>query len=1104
MEDTAISNCNFDNDSPLYVGQGPMTAELDDEDVGSSTAVDAQVLSEDDDGCNMQEHSEFGQDGEPEASCPNTNLVSSENQSGDHPSVDPHQNMESCQAFKDDFPDTGNADSLDWTRDSGCTKVDEYSDDDDDEIRVGHEGENTESSLRNKALKCQSTGDCELSSLVDSSKVECSSPGTAEARNVDNRSSTAKVTQSKHLSRCETLSGDDLCRTCDEDAIKHNKLEDLSFLDIRNCETPNGQEHQRPSESELPTTSNFSKDETGESQTNDTVKLCPAIESYSLRTRKRRSSFQEASPKSKPKTPSKKSAIACSKDPKITCKEGRKGKEEITPAVPRRTSPRKRNRIDHDLGEDQPKSNTIFSVCDENLNSKMVDEKVRKDSLQGKERRSVLKIESCCIKSLDKNSVLDVDDDDDDCETVSSQIFTGAPMFSGSKTGSKTRKQSLRGKGSASCQTLEDASGAGEGMQLNVKDALKERVESTIPEPDLDHEGEKRISNEDQTSNSNLKQACVEETSPCHDVLKISNRQRRSQEQSEITVISNEHMDTDHQKEEKTLKRTQKGSKICEQSKKLKCLGNKIDVMDDQNNPSSNAPVEIPLQTVHEVRNGGSCTANKEAPENIENIDGPTPPEKRTIRKARRGRPRARKSASALIDILTAASASALKRVSDSAASQPSSKENQESIQTDQTVASKKKRASSRKGRVPKARQSRKRKIPGGSPGGDKSLKSGKSSSCGRQADEPSNLTADSSPGQNAAMLRLECVSHDEGSGDDDDELMNPVLTPDSKTKDLPPAFNVGEVVWAQDSKDKSRWPAVVIEVAGENVSRRVYNVFKTNQTKEQYFQVKSSRYLKQYNCREKETYLEKGKHVTEFNTAVERANDFIMKNGLGKVNSYEDFFKPNDAYFDSPPPSPHSTSPPSPPLVVGYSSPEYPSHGPKINQPVIDDDDDEDEDEEEDESLNDSRSSVKNSCNGNSKEITRLKRKWQRKEKRLLEHMRSEQTKEYLFGIQHGTVASVRHQWFLSSNANDKGRLKWGSCGALISENKRMAIMDYLKNLLTSDESPLSSTRYMMDVALPEALNFAYQKVCRVSKDEAERVIPMDGQQVIRDLDIG
>lgn len=728
MEDTAISDCNFDNDSPLYVGQGPMVAELDDDDVRSSTAVDG--------------HSELGQDGEQEVSCPNTNLVSSEKQSGDHPSVDPHQNMESCQALKNDSPDTGNTDSFDWTRDSGCTKVDEYCDDDDDdeEIRVGHEGENIESSLRNKALQCQSTGDCGIGSLVDNSKVECSSPGTAEARNVDHRSSTANVKQSKHLSRCETLPSDDLGRTRDEDAIKRNKLEDLSFLDIRNCETPNSQEHRRPSESELPTTSNFSKDETGESQICDTVKLCPAIESYSLRTR-RKASSQEDSPKSKPKTPSKKSG---SKDPKITCKEGQKNKEVqkdkegITPAVPRRTSPRKRNRIDHDLGEDRPQSNIMFSLCDENLNSKMVDEEVRNDSLQGKERRSALKSKSCCIESLDKNSVLDVDDDDD-CEPVSSQIFTGAPMLSGSRT----RKRSLRGKGS-SCQTLEGVSGAGEEMQLNGNDALKERVESMIPEPELEHEGEKRISNDDQSNNSNLKQACVEATSPCHDVLKASNRQRRSQEQSEITVITNEHMDTDLQKEEKTLKRTQKGSKICEQSKKLKCLGNKIDVMDDQNNPSSNASVEIPLQTVHEVRNGGSCTENKEAPENIENVDGPTPPEKRPIRRARRGRPRARKSASALIDILTAASASALKRVSDSAASQPSSKENQESIQTDQTVASKKKKqASSKKGKVqPKARQSRKRKFPGGSPGGDDPVKSGKLLSCGRLADEQSNVTA--------------------------------------------------------------------------------------------------------------------------------------------------------------------------------------------------------------------------------------------------------------------------------------------------------------------------------------------------------------------------
>lgn len=730
MEDTAISNCDFDNDSPLYVGQGPTIAELDDDDVGSSTAVDGQVLSEDDDGFDMQEHSELGQDGEQEGSYPNTNLVSSEKQSGDHPSVDPHQNMESCQASKDDFPDSGNTDSFDWARDSGCTKVDEYSDD--DEIRVGHEGEKPESSPRNKSLKCQSTGDCEISLLVDSSKVECSSPGTAGTRNVDNRSSTANVTQSKHLSRCETLPGD-------EDAIKCNKLDDVSFLDIRNYETPNSQEHQRPSESELPTTSNFSKDETGETQTYDAVKLCPAYESYSLRTRRRRASFQEDSPKSKPKTPSKKSAMACSKDPKITCKKGQKDKEGISLAVQRRTSPRKRNKIDQDLGKDQPKSNTMFSVCDENLNSKMVDEEVRNDSLQEKERRSALKSESCCIESLDENSVLDVDDDDD-CEPVSSQIFTGAPMLSGSKT----RKRSLRGKGSASCQSLEDVSGAGEGMQLNVNDALKERVESTIPEPELDHEGEKRISEEDQSNNSNLKQACVEETSPCHDVLKIFNRQRRSQEQSEITVITNEHMDTDHQKEEKTLKRTQKGSKKCEQSKNLKCLGNKIDVMDDQNN-LSNASVEIPLQTVHEVRNGGSCTENKEAPENIENVDGPTPPEKRPIRRARRGRPRARKSASALIDILTAASASALKRVSDSAATQPSSKENQESIQMDQTVASKKKKraSSSRKGRAPKApRQSRKRKFPGGSPGGDDPVKSGKVGSCGRQADEQSNLTA--------------------------------------------------------------------------------------------------------------------------------------------------------------------------------------------------------------------------------------------------------------------------------------------------------------------------------------------------------------------------
>nr|XP_054756425.1 uncharacterized protein LOC129262344 [Lytechinus pictus] len=1103
------------------------------------TPTDIQVPVEKPDGYHVEDAIETGHEREEEISLPIANLMSCEKQSDDLDFVDAHQNMDSSQGLVRDVIENElwDTESIDFTLDSSCAWVDECSDDNDDpEIHVGHELKSVDFSpkIADPKSKCELAIDCEDNSLGESGKAECIPEMTTNKRNVDNvSSSVASVTE--HLSRYEAVLGDDLERTCDaytktscelrdlnvenneaftnlehqrlsesEIPIDRNVSEDgktecqnidasegddlertcdayaqtsfgLRNLNVEKNEAFTNLEHQRLSESEIPIDRNVSEDEKTECQNIDASE--GNVNSLKTRRKRRRKKngymFIRKSTR-KSKTPSK-SVVARCKDSKTMCEDVEWDKEENCSSTSKQTSREStcRTRIDCDRDEGSIQNEMNCFECDEN-NKSHVGKEVGIGPVHRKERRPALMSEGGHGEILDGNAVPEIDDKD--YEPVSSQIFIGAPIC---PLLDARCKESVY-------QNLEDISEAGEGDQLNVDNTLRERIDLAIPEPKGDHEREKLTTKEDQFKETDMNEPCVEANSPCHDVLKTSKRQRRSprssEKQNEIILVSNEQDESDNLREEKTLIRTHRGSsRVCKRPRKQRQIGTAQDLKHKLDKPSANASVETSPETVPEL-----VPEKKEVPESNENVDGPTPPEKRPIYRARRHRANSKKSASDMIRDLTAASESALKRVSEST-SPPSPKENQESVQADQMVSSKQ-----RRGRPPKTRPARKRKFQECSPEGDDPVKT---------SDEP-NQSRDPNPGQNIDMIRPEYASHDEDSGVDDDELINPVLTPDSKTKDLPPAFSISDVVWAQDPKNKLRWPSVVIEVAGENVSRRVYTVFKTHQTKEQYFQAKSSRCLKPYNCREKEEYLEKGKGVTDFHTAVQIANDFIMKIGLGKVNSHEDFFKPSEAYPDSPPPSPCELSPSSPLLRVGHNIQEDSLNYSRTSHCTVDDIDD--DNDEEDQSLKDRLSIDRNIFHREPKEVTKLKRKWQRKEKRLLGLMRSQEAKEYLVSIQHGKVASLRHQWFLSNKPIDKGRLLRGSFGALISEEKRHEIMRHLKDVLTIEESLKSSPQYIMDVALPEALNFAYQKANKVGEEEAEELVHTDGLQVARDLDIG
>ncbi|XP_041464538.1 titin homolog [Lytechinus variegatus] len=1159
MEGTA-----FDDDRPIYVGQVPPELDTADqpctpsdiqvpvenihgyhvEDASETgqvppefdnaakpcTLTDIQVPVEKPDGYHVEDASETEHKREEEISLPIANLMSCEKQSDDQHSVDAHQNMDSSQGLVRGVTDNElwDTESIDFTLDSSCAWVDECSDDDfDQEIRVGHELKSLDSSpqIADLKSKCELAVECEDSSLGESGKAECIPEVTTAKRKLDSVSSSV-TSVTEHLSRYGAVPGDDLERTCDAHAKTSCELRDLNF---ENNEAFTKLEHQRLSESEITYDHNVSEDGKTECQSmdasegEDLERTCDAFAktAFGLRdlnvekneaftnlghqrlseseipndhnvsekgkterqiidasegndnslktrrkTRRKKNGYMIIRKSTrKSKTPSK--SVARCKDSKTMCEDVEWDKEENSLSTSKQASLESRTKIDCDRDEGSIQHEMNCFECEE----------VGIGPVHRKERRPALMNEDGHGENLYGNAVPEIDDKD--CEPVSSQIYIGAPIFPLLDATGRCNESIY--------QNVEDISEAGEGDQLNVDDTLRERIDLAIPVLKGSHEREKLTAKEDQFKETDMNEPCVEANSPCHDVLKMSKRQRRSprssQKQNEIILLSNEQGESDNLREEKALIRTQRGSRrVCKRPRKQRQFETAKDVIDKRDKPSSNASVETSPETVPEL-----VPEKKEVPESNENVDGPTPPEKRPIYRARRRRANSKKSASDMIRDLTAASESALKRVSEST-SPPSPKENQESVQADQMVGSKK-----RRGRPPKARPTRKRKFQ------ECSLECDDDPV--KTSDEP-NQSRDSNPGQNIDMIRQEYASHDEDSGVDDDELINPVLTPDSKTKDLPPAFSISDVVWAQDPKDKLRWPSVVIEVAGENLSRRVYTVFKTHQTKEQYFQAKSSRYLKPYNCREKEEYLEKGKGVTDFHTAVQIANDFIMKIGLGKVNSHEDFFKPSEAYPDSPPPSPCDLSPSSPLLRVGHNIQEDSLNYSRTSHCTIDDIDD-DKDEEE-QSLKDRLSIDRNIFHRDPKEMTKLKRKWQRKEKRLLSLMRSQEAMEYLVSIQRGKVASLRHQWFLSNKPIDKGRLLRGSFGALISEEKRHEIMKHLKDVLTIEESLKSSHQYIMDVALPEALNFAYQKVNKVGEEEAEVLVHTDGLQVARDLDIG
>ncbi|XP_071490665.1 uncharacterized protein [Diadema antillarum] len=129
-------------------------------------------------------------------------------------------------------------------------------------------------------------------------------------------------------------------------------------------------------------------------------------------------------------------------------------------------------------------------------------------------------------------------------------------------------------------------------------------------------------------------------------------------------------------------------------------------------------------------------------------------------------------------------------------------------------------------------------------------------------------------------------------------------------------------------------------------------------------------------------------------------------------------------------------------------------------------------------------------------------KKKWARREDLIIKHIKSEKTKERVIKISRGDVRSERHQLYISNKPKERAQLKLSSLGALHTDEKLNKLMDYLMEILK--DSKFGSNRfYLMDVAFPEALNFAYTRLKHVSKEKADEIIHQDGRQVVGDLGV-
>ncbi|XP_071794734.1 PWWP domain-containing DNA repair factor 3A-like isoform X2 [Asterias amurensis] len=340
-----------------------------------------------------------------------------------------------------------------------------------------------------------------------------------------------------------------------------------------------------------------------------------------------------------------------------------------------------------------------------------------------------------------------------------------------------------------------------------------------------------------------------------------------------------------------------------------------------------------------------------------------------------------------------------------------------------------------------------------------------------------------------------------ESSGDEELPAIFDPSAPESKVKELAP----GTVVWAK-SKGWAHWPAVLHKFYFNNKKAWVTYFDGGNQR----LQV-SSRSLVPFSGPNRSKYLDLGrqhKHNTGFETAIERADDYLIKRGLGKSSDCNtSFYSELDTSFQSPPTSPHSeTQCPISPFRIPASHDAMSSDQTAIPDGIR-------------ENLLSSDEElrvgfpIQNNCPSKTEEklqedpsVIQRQKRWIRTQNRLLKYILTKKTKEHLLAIYKGQTNSERHSLFGSKLSSDRQKLRaLAGLGPITGEEQQSNLTDFLselyKNHCMKCQEDLPSLAYITEVWLPEAVIFAIQKTRRIDRVKAEDLFFSEGVQSLVDL---
>ncbi|XP_038074033.1 PWWP domain-containing DNA repair factor 3A-like [Patiria miniata] len=353
---------------------------------------------------------------------------------------------------------------------------------------------------------------------------------------------------------------------------------------------------------------------------------------------------------------------------------------------------------------------------------------------------------------------------------------------------------------------------------------------------------------------------------------------------------------------------------------------------------------------------------------------------------------------------------------------------------------------------------------------------------------------------------RLKEDSEDDGTDSCEDEDLPDIqynsATAETKVKELVP----GTMVWAK-SRGYPHWPAVLLKLFSNNKKAWVNYL----DQKMQRVQV-SLKSMAPFFGPLRSQYIELGKNCKlseDFNSSMERAEDYLIKQGLGKAaDSTSDMsFALDLSKCASPTVSPRKMSQShekSPDRLHEKSPDGSPDTGPPADLPVSTNNV-----ILEDEELRIGHpigSMILDTARVEDPELIERRKAWKYTETRLLKYIRRDTTKNYLLAMFHGKVKSERQRLFNSDRQTDRQTLRaMAGLGPITDDELLSELTDFLRDLYVEHcmqcKDDIPNTSYITEVWLPEAIIFAIQKTRRVGRRNAEKLFYSEGVQSLMDL---